>query len=88
MNVLEIVHEKIKSSGADGLCHTDTACGCGLDDFAPCDNINGDCETAKRYRCQKCGDDVYIPAAADPDGRHHADCGGALGLPEPPEKTE
>lgn len=38
MNVREIVLAHLKSIGADGLCAYE--CGCGLDDFMPCDSPN------------------------------------------------
>lgn len=40
MTVKEIIIEKLKSMGADGLCCED--CGCGLDDLEPCSCINID----------------------------------------------
>ena len=50
MNVKEIILEKIKVAGADGLCNSDGECGCGDDDLFPCCNsMDGflDCQLAR-----------------------------------------
>ena len=49
-SVRDIVIEKIKTTpGCDGLCNGACQCGCGIDDFAPCeDGPYCDCELAKR----------------------------------------
>jgi hypothetical protein len=46
MKVIDIVRDYLKQHGHDGLCHVESECGCGLDDLAPCGDINGDCEAA------------------------------------------
>ena len=47
MNVIEMVRKYIEDQGLDGLCNG--ACGCGLDDFAPCgDGPYPDCVAAKK----------------------------------------
>ncbi|MFA5217099.1 hypothetical protein [Sulfuricurvum sp.] len=38
MNCLEIVKKYLKDNGYDGLVNHD--CGCGLDDFEPCDGLD------------------------------------------------
>lgn len=47
MTVLESITQGLRQIGADGLCHTSTRCGCGLDDLAPCREWIGDCVPAK-----------------------------------------
>jgi hypothetical protein len=50
MNVKEIILEKMKSAGADGLCNSDGECGCGGDGLFDCYNEVGgflDCQLAK-----------------------------------------
>jgi hypothetical protein len=47
MTVKDIIIEKIKQIGADGLCNIESDCGCGLDDLMPCnDQFIYDCEPA------------------------------------------
>lgn len=54
----ELLIRLLRDAGYDGLCYVDgnEACGCKLDDFAPCggDNI-GDCEPGYKAPCE-CGD--------------------------------
>jgi hypothetical protein len=49
MNCKDIIIEKLKAIGADGLC-TD-GCGCGIDDLAPCESYYLDCVPAKKRKC-------------------------------------
>lgn len=51
MTVREIVIEKLKAMGAAGLCNPDEECGCGLDDFLPCGEMNMECEPARKIPC-------------------------------------
>jgi len=51
MRVNEIVIDYLRKNGYDGLCGD--GCGCGLDDFAPCDEDFGNCEPAYKVRCHK-----------------------------------
>lgn len=54
MTVREIVIEKLRALGADGLCNVQTECGCGgcdLDDVAPCDHFDFECEPARKVDC-------------------------------------
>ena len=65
MNVQEIILEKMKAVGADGLYNSDGECGCGDDDLFPCCNsMDGflDCQLAKN---------VFIKDHCKPD-----DCDG------------
>ena len=40
--------EKLREIGADGLVYPDLECGCGFDDFEPCDGCNlNECLPAK-----------------------------------------
>ncbi len=49
MDCKSIVIEWLKNNGADGLCHPDDECGCGLDDdfAACCDGPRPGCKPAK-----------------------------------------
>ena len=35
-NLRELIHEKLLSIGAEGLCNPDLECGCSIDDLMPC----------------------------------------------------
>lgn len=66
MNVREIVIAHLKAIGADGLCAHE--CGCGLDDFMPCDELAclEECKPAKRYLCDRsCGIGCHGPDNGD-----------------------
>ena len=56
MNVREIVSEWLKANDYDGLCSYE--CGCGLNDFMPCDQGCEDCSPA--YRAVADEDDMAI----------------------------
>jgi hypothetical protein len=69
MTVHEILISKLKELGADGLCNTETDCGCGIDDLCPCDVSLLDCVPAKKKVLSKedaedsdfeAGDTVYV----------------------------
>ena len=51
MNVKEIIEKYLKDNGFDGLCNSDSECGCDLEDLMPCDNECGDCEPAYKHKC-------------------------------------
>ena len=60
MTVKEIVKDYLEKNGYDGLCCE--GCGCGLDDFMPCEGCDiKNCKPAYRHGCNgdcaKCGDD-------------------------------
>jgi hypothetical protein len=68
MNVLDILQEKLKEIGSDGLV-TD-GCGCGLDALAPCGAIQPRCHPGKRIvasgreACDfdvEIGETIYVP---------------------------
>jgi len=88
MTVKEIIIEKIAATGADGLCHIDTACGCGDHIDGLClgrDCLSADCELAKHYVCMGCGSNIYLPIEAKVDDYFCEECGvcvktGADGL--------
>lgn len=40
----DIVAEWLKANNYDGLCNTDTGCGCSLEDFMPCSEPGINCE--------------------------------------------
>jgi len=65
MTVKEILIEKLKALGADGLCCE--GCGCGLDDLMPCVSNCDSCEPARKTIateetwCTEIGDEIYTP---------------------------
>lgn len=70
MKTKDIVINYLRNHGYDGLCHRETECGCGLDDFAPCgDGPYHDCETAK---ARKLKDDEYIGDGGPGDAAYFA----------------
>ena len=52
MTVLEIVKKYLEDNRIDGLCYTETECGCDVSDLAPCDCITLECQTAKKIMCK------------------------------------
>ncbi len=58
MTVREIVIEKLKAMGADGLC--DGNCGCKLNDFMPCNEVQPTCEAAKVSKEKREGYDFVM----------------------------
>ena len=55
MTVKEIVKDYLRKNGFDGLCSEN--CGCGLDDFMPCDCETNNCQPAYKLIChgsEKC----------------------------------
>ena len=60
MIVAQIVRKYLEENGYDGLCGgLGNSCGCGLDDFMPCDGDCSDCEPAYKHLCpgaDKCPD--------------------------------
>jgi len=65
MNVTDIVIKYLKDNGYDGLCGD--GCGCGLDDFAPCDSNIGDCKPAYKVKsdCGNCENQCIFEGEAD-----------------------
>ena len=70
MKIKEMVIDWLKSHGYEGLCNQEIICGCGLDDFMPCDGIDMECEPAMKkiatedddeYGYYEKGDTVYVP---------------------------
>ena len=61
-NVFEMVKEELKQMGADGLCNTDTECGCEIADLAPCGQICGECDAAWNHpgRAKENGVDFWM----------------------------
>jgi hypothetical protein len=47
MTARELLRKALKEIGADGLVSERDICGCGLDNLAPCDYLNPDCQAAK-----------------------------------------
>ena len=76
MNAKEILKQWLEDNGHDGLCTTE--CGCGLDDFIPCDNDPSRCVAATRttvdennefsYEDLVVGDTIYVPSNRGIDG--------------------
>jgi len=50
MTVKDVVIGYLKEHKFDGLCNPEMQCGCGLDDFGPCDGAWGgmECQPAKK----------------------------------------
>lgn len=61
ITVETIVRDKLKELGADGLCHPDSDCGCGLGDLAPCGWMGDECQPGYRQTCSQCGIEGYWP---------------------------
>jgi len=51
----ELLMEKLREIGADGLCHPALECGCSLDDFEPCLA----CEITECVAARKVGDRFF-----------------------------
>ena len=58
MTVEEIVIEKLRELGADGLCIDE--CGCGLDDFMPCEEGCGNCVPGVKGFDDE-GAEIFVP---------------------------
>lgn len=54
MDVEELLKQKLKEIGADGLCNEYYFCGCSIDDIGQCEHPINDCVAAKKYDCKKC----------------------------------
>ena len=57
MNVKEIIIKHLKDNGFDGLCNPEAPCGCGIDDLAPCGDLDFiDCQPAYKVKrdCPNC----------------------------------
>jgi len=59
MKVKEIIIEKLKQLGADGLVNSEAECGCDIDDLCPCDSYCLDCEPAIKKNIN--GEFIFIP---------------------------
>jgi hypothetical protein len=57
MNARDLLIEKLKEIGADGLYHGNIDCGCGLDDFEPC----CECELSVCEPAKKRDDGMFCP---------------------------
>lgn len=72
MNVLDIIRNNLKASGADGLVNNSESCGCGIDDLAPCEGIQRGCCAARSRiatspgEFQEVGDKVFYPIELAP----------------------
>lgn len=58
MTVKEIVEKYLRDNRYDGLCHTDSECGCSLGDLVPCCEDCTSCEPGYKAPCD-CGDHDY-----------------------------
>jgi len=77
-NVKEIIAIYLRANGYDGLCNRDIPCGCGLNDFMPCDGEGGilECEPAMSGVATeddedgnyKKGDEIFIPIEEKEEG--------------------
>lgn len=76
-SLMDVIKDYIKAEGCDGLYNPDAECGCGLDDFAPCGDLELDMcilakskivteETVGQYGFPLApGDVVYMPVRCD-----------------------
>jgi len=82
MKLKEITKTWLKENGYDGLCDTDTECGCLVEDLMPCGEPSIHCEAGHQEPVPKDSgvDDIFKPDASQPsveDGRAtHCDCRG------------
>lgn len=51
----DIIHDWLIAHGYDGLYHSDTDCGCRLDNLIPCNAIDGECQAGYLDPCD-CSD--------------------------------
>lgn len=57
MTVADIVRDWLREHGYDGL-YVEDDCACDLDDLAPCQNIQLECEAGYKHPCPtECDDD-------------------------------
>ncbi len=54
--VRALIQDHLRQIGADGLCNTDEACGCGHEDLCPCDGSPLDCVPARKAIATEEGD--------------------------------
>ena len=51
MNALEIIESYLKANGFDGLFNCEGKCACKLNDLAPCETVNRDCQPGYETPC-------------------------------------
>lgn len=51
LDVIEMVRERLKSDGYDGLVADGGECACLVDDLAPCSDMKADCSAGHRGPC-------------------------------------
>ena len=67
MNVKQIVAERLKLNGYDGLCNQSVPCACLLGDLSPCGEMSECCEAGHRVPCDgtcedgKCEFHIKVP---------------------------
>lgn len=59
MSIGELIKQSLTALGADGLCNPDQECGCGIEDLAPCDNLNLQECVAAKWHIPKQGEPEY-----------------------------
>jgi len=71
MILLELVEEYLKTNGYDGLCHSETGCGCRRGDLMPCGEPSPNCQPGYSVQPPKDSDaDFWIsPLKGDGDER-------------------
>jgi len=65
LTVIEILIQRLKEGGFDGLANGPIECGCFLDDLAPCGSIYTGCAAGHAV---KYGDDILCMAVMIPSG--------------------
>ena len=66
LDVEHIIIKYLSEVNANGLCHSDWECGCGIDNLFPCENPSGDCVPAVQRICDDkesewYGEMIYVP---------------------------
>lgn len=63
MTIKQIVEERLRADGFDGLCRAD--CGCKLDDLMPCHEPGTDCVAGHFMGCTLDGEIIVLPGGVD-----------------------
>jgi hypothetical protein len=72
MTAKEIILDYLKNNKFDGLVCPHIQCGCGIDDFMPCDENWSDCQPAFKLQCANCKEWENIDSKCP--GKHEDFC--------------
>ncbi len=68
MTVRKLVKDGLWRSGADGLVHQETECGCGVESLFLGDECpHEDCVAAIKKSCPQCGNHTFFPKIHEQD---------------------